>query len=86
MIDHDTISLQMVDDLLVLLEERRHRVVQHLALSEALLDVCHVGADGHQLLSNLDLETHQMVELRVELGLLFDQGEDEEIRDLTSFR
>ncbi len=86
MIDHDAVSLQSVDDLLVLLEERLHCVIQHLALSEALLDVYLVGADGHQLLSSVDLEIHQVIKLRAKLGLLLDQGEDDEIRDLTSFR
>jgi hypothetical protein len=85
-IDHDAVSLQSVDDLLVLLEERFHRVVQHLALSKALLDVCLVGAKGHQFLTSLDLEIHQVIKLRVKMGLLLDQGEDDEIRDLTSFR
>lgn len=84
MIYDDTVSFELVDDLLVLIEDRRHRVVEHLTLSETLLDVRLVGANGHQPLSSLNLEVHQVFKLCVELGLLLDQGEDEEVRDLTS--
>ena len=83
---NDAVSLQCVDDLLVLLEKRCHRVIQHLAVSEALLDVCLVGSDCHQLLSNLDLEIHQVIKLDVKFGLLLYQGEDNKVRDPTSFR